>query len=376
MKSDIQPSEAAHASQKLQKLIDHFESPALPLSYLNGEQKKIISSLKEIIAETDEMDNDLAVKEREIEQLHLNMGPKTHFGFLYSKNKEMQKLFMMAEKYKDRTTPIILTGESGCGKEALARMIHMRSGYAGPFVIYQASQTMDSLLQEDHATLYFGDVSLTTPEKQKTILAALTQTSKINIRLIISCAQINELEPEVVSKLKGIQLHVVSLRERKEDILPLMDFFIREFSKNERNISHFSASALNKLIDYPWPGNISELKLELKQILMEHNGKKLFTLDVLSEKIVGATLKELFTIIKSHKSLPQALETLEKKMVLEALIKHNWNKSKVSRELGISRSGLIQKVQKYSIAPAVYFSKFSETKRRITSRNSGLISVN
>ena len=110
-------------------------------------------------------------------------------------------------------------------------------------------------------------------------------------------------------------------------------------------------------------------------MVIDHSDKKNFTIDVLPEKIIGSSLKELYLIIDAQKSLPGAMEILERKMVTEAMIKYKGNKSKVSRELGISRSGLIQKVQKYGLTRA-YLSKFSDTNRRITSRNSGLMSIN
>lgn len=359
-------------SEKIRKLVDKHSQ--FSFSSNDPKQKSIQEAFEEILRETSAMCEDLEVKQQKVEILRLNLHPKTHLGLLQSRNKKMQQIFLLAEKYKDSFQPILILGEKGNGKEALARTIHMRSRRQGPFLVYDFKPDLQEFLFHEDATLYFGEVSLTEPEKQNKILEALLLSSK-RTRIIISARRLGDLEPALSHRLKSTILTIPLLRERKEDILPMIDFFVREFSKNEKNIRHFSPSALIKLVEYDWPGNMGELKLEIKRILMDYPDKKYYSIEVLSDKIVGSSLKELFLIIQNHQSLPEAMEVLERKMVLESLIKHSWNKSKVSRELGISRSGLIQKVQKYNISSA-YFSKFSATKRRITSRNSGFISVN
>lgn len=364
-------------SQKIKRMIDALQQSSLysPNSRSSEEHQRILDSLHHIKDSVDALCDALETQQRKIETLHLNLHPKTHFGFLYSKNKEIQKLFLMAEKYKNNPAPLLILGEKGCGKESLARLIHVRSHREGPFMIYDASRALKPQLEVPNSTLYFSSVSLITMEKQKKILESLLSPSFINCRIIVSALALSHLEPELAQRLKPMALSILPLRHRKEDILPLADFFIREFSKNEKNISHFSTSTLNKLIDYPWPGNISEFKLELKRIFMDYPDKKFYTLEILPEKIVGSTLKELYSIIHQSENLTKAIETLERKMVLESLIKHNWNKSKVSRELGISRSGLIQKIRTYNVSSA-YLSKLSLTKRRMTSRKARLMSIN
>lgn len=343
---------------------------------------KILHSLEYLDGELSSLDDRLETKQNEMELLRLNLNSKEHFGFLSSKNKTIQTTFTTAEKYKNSQIPILILGERGTGKEALARVIHIRSEKKGAFIVYDRSMEKNGEKMGDqqkewpeNSTLYLPEVSLTTPYLQKKILEWIDQTNPTPPRLMISAKQTNDLEPKVIKKTRLIPLQMIPLRERKEDLLPMIDFFVREFSKNEKNVLDFSPSTLNKLLEYHWPGNMSELKLEIKRILLDYGDKKNFTIDVLPEKIIGSSLKELYSIMDAQASLPMAIETLEKKMVIEALIKYKGNKSKVSRELGISRSGLIQKVQKYGLT-RTYLSKFSDTNRRITSRNSGLMSIN
>lgn len=334
----------------------------------------IISLLDECRRTKHELQESLELKDKQFDALKQSLSPKTHFGFLFSKNHEMQKTFLLAEKYKDFSFPIVILGEKGCGKEAMARAVHLKSNRRGSFIVYSPSLALEDILTQSDATLYFQDISLITPDKQNALLTCLDNPES-RARLMISTSQLTELEPVVQQKLKPLVLNIVPLRDRKEDILHLISTFVQEFSQNSKNINHFSSTALGKLLEYEWPGNVSELKLEIKRILMDYPTHSFYTLSHLSEKIIGTSLKELCMIIQQKEKLPKAIEILERKLVLESLMKHSWNKSKVSRELGISRSGLIQKVEKYHL-DRIYFPTFSTTKRRMSSRNSSFISMN
>ena len=312
-------------------------------------KRDISIGLETIAANISEMSAQLNLKNRELEMLQSNLNPKTHFGFLFSRNIHMQKMFLTAELYKDGSQPIIILAEKGCGKESLARMIHMRSARTGHFIVGDVSLSLDNLLKQNESTLYIGDISLITPVKQKTILEYLSHPLSSNAQLIISAEKWVDIEPDIIVQLKGLILEILPLRKRREDIPPFIDLFIREFTKNEKNLSHLSTFALKKLLDYPWPGNMSELKMVLKKIFLDHPDQKTYGIESLPEKIVDHSLKETYAFIKTHTNLFEALELLEKKMVLEALTRYQGNKSKVCRELGISRSGLIHKVEEYKI---------------------------
>ena len=332
---------------------------------MNGSvrNQKIKTSLLELVKEGQKLEDELMLRERYLEVLKQDLHVKQQFGFIFSKNETMQRMFQLAEKYKESDHPLLILGEKGSGKEAFARAIHLKSTKRGPFIVFEPGMKGTDLEDNLEASLYFQDVTLTQPQIQTALLEALRCPSKA-YRVIVSTTRFSNLEPEVHAKLKSMVLEVLPLRSRKEDILHLVDVFVREFSKNEKNIQNVSPSALNKLLEYSWPKNTSELKLEIKRMVMDFPQIKMYSLQHLSEKIVGSSIKELSHIIETCDTLTDATQSLERKMVFEALIKHNWNKSKVSRELGISRSGLIQKVNKYKIQPSYPFT-FSETNRRI-----------
>jgi len=333
----------AHNHYKLESLMERLS--------IDAAGSKLLQLCANLQNSLSSMEHTLEDKEQAIEIMLSNLHPRTHFGYLQSKNDLMQHLFSIAQKYALTNWPLLILGERGTGKEAFARIIHMKSAQEGPFVLYEEIRKEQCECPAE-ATLFFAELSLVGPDLQKMAFRYIKNNMRPDVRIILSAEKEADVEPRLISLLKADPIEIIPLRARKEDILSMIDVFIREFTRNEKNISHFSPSALIKLLEYPWPGNVSELKLEIKRILIDYRDRKYYTIDALPEKIIGESMKELFSIIRKEQSLPRAMETLERKMVLEALIKNEWNKSRVSRELGISRSGLIQKVQKYHIAPA------------------------
>ncbi|MBI4040807.1 MAG: sigma-54-dependent Fis family transcriptional regulator [Deltaproteobacteria bacterium] len=305
--------------------------------------------LKEFMMDCQKLKEYADTCNQQIDLLRHNIQQKQQFGFLFSKNEHMLKTFGLAEKYKDLDSPILITGEKGCAKEALARLIHLNSFRKGPFVMTDEHFSMASFFEQKEATLYFPHVSLLSPASQKLLESCLHHAWQHHNRLIVSVLHPGHLEPSLHHKMNPLVLSVLPLRERKEDILHLMDIFIRELSQNKKTLDHFSTAALKKILEYPWPGNIGELKSVVKQILRLNPNEKSYSLSHLPENIVGSSLKNFASIIESSQTLPQAEAILEEALVRESLVKHNWNKTQVSKDLGISRSGLLQKVQKYHI---------------------------
>ncbi|MEO0232139.1 MAG: helix-turn-helix domain-containing protein, partial [candidate division WOR-3 bacterium] len=140
-------------------------------------------------------------------------------------------------------------------------------------------------------------------------------------------------------RINGIRIHLPPLRERKEDIPLLCEYFIKSFCEsNNIMVKKLTRKAMEILISYEWPGNVRELKsvLEKAVILSE------------SEEIEEENLKNIIKT-QEKKTLRKAREEFERMYILETLIKNGWKIEKTAKELGISRSQLFRKIRKLKI---------------------------
>ncbi len=281
-----------------------------------------------------------------------------HFGSLFSKNEQVQNIFRAARNYSDSLIPILIEGDIGTGKQSLAFEMHCHVHPRNTFHVFKVvCDSFDTFREVKEMTVFIEELEELDSSLQGELISYLKwqKESMKGARIIAAtCVPINKLvdiKADLFFQLGRIRFFIPPLRERKEDILPLINCFTIELTKNGKNISHFSYQLLNKMIDYHWPLNMSELKNEIRFLATNMPHVEKWTEDMTSQKIVGATAKHMNFILKHNEKLSEALENLEKVMILESLRRTNWNKSKTSRELGISRSGLIQKVEKYGLMP-------------------------
>jgi transcriptional regulator with PAS, ATPase and Fis domain len=151
-------------------------------------------------------------------------------------------------------------------------------------------------------------------------------------------------------RLNVIHIQVPSLRDRKEDIPLLIDYFLENAAKaSGTQKKSISKKALEKMYDYSWPGNIRELQNEIERLVVLANDDLKIAPEVLSARILEEGSKSKVQGARVHGKLKDALEELEREMISEGLRRTGWNKSKLAKELGISRAGLIMKVDKYNL---------------------------
>ena len=152
-------------------------------------------------------------------------------------------------------------------------------------------------------------------------------------------------------RLNVINLRVPPLRERKEDIPYLVEFFLDKMhSLSPSSVKKvLTKRALEKLYDYAWPGNVRELQNEIERMVVLSADEPKLMAEILSPKVLEAGDKAKIQGTRLHGKLKDALEDLEREMIREGLRRTGWNKSKLAKELGISRAGLIMKVEKYGL---------------------------
>ena len=152
-------------------------------------------------------------------------------------------------------------------------------------------------------------------------------------------------------RLNVINIRVPPMRERKEDIPYLVDAFLLKTHEQNPTIAKkvLTKRALEKLYDYPWPGNVRELQNEIERLVVLSTDDSKLMAENLSPKILEAGEKSKVQGSRLQGKLKDALEELEREMIREGLRRTGWNKSKLAKELGISRAGLIMKVEKYGL---------------------------
>jgi transcriptional regulator with PAS, ATPase and Fis domain len=289
----------------------------------------------------------------------------------------------MIDKIAHTDANILITGESGTGKEVIAREIHKRSNRKDDlFVTVDLGSIHENLFESElfgHSkgaftdavsnkagrielasggTLFLDEISNLSMTLQMKLLTVIQNKSVVRLgennprtvdfRLISATNKsldkmISEklFREDLLYRLKTVELKLPPLRKRIEDIPTLSRFYLEKYStKYEKNVVKLSEPALNRFLQYHWPGNIRELQhvIEKAVILSEGNQLKL------SDFTLTPSVK-----IKSEKSKTFNLEENEKEVIENALKTFNWNMSKTAKELGINRSTLYEKLKKYEL---------------------------
>jgi len=316
---------------------------------------------------------------------------------LIGKSKAFIELLKAIEAAIHCDVRILLEGQSGTGKELIARAIHQfgsRSGYkyipidcgAIPSNLIEselfghvkgaftgAATERKGLLQEaNHGTLFIDEISSLPLDLQARFLRVLQEgelrpvggnkTIKIDVR-IISASSIplhtmvekQQFREDLFYRLLVYPIHVPSLSERKDDIPLLANSFLKIFAKQQKKQAElFHEEVLEWLKGRSWPGNIRELEnfVERMVTLVSNHAKKIVSgmLPTEFRKEFKKTLKRTESDIASEpKSLEQSLSEYEGKLIQDALIRNNWNQSKTARALNVSEQTVRYKMKKYGI---------------------------
>ncbi|MCS7160084.1 MAG: sigma 54-interacting transcriptional regulator [Gemmatales bacterium] len=284
---------------------------------------------------------------------------------------------------------VLIRGETGVGKELVARAIHLCSSRAGkPFVCLNCAALAESLLESElfghekgaftgaterkigkfesahQGTIFLDEIGEMTPSAQAKLLRILeghpfervggSQPIRVNVRVVAAtnrsleeAIQAGRFRLDLYYRLQVIEIMVPPLRERREDIPLLADFFLRQFAQQMgRRLRGFTPAALKKLQEHNWPGNVRELRnvIERAVVLSHHH-----TLD--ADDIWLAPVRPEAVPAESPQPVyePITLEELEKRHILATLEHTRWNKSQAARILGIERSTLDRKIHAYGL---------------------------
>lgn len=356
--------------------------------------------LKELIGlvagEVSTVYEEVSKREERIADLNAEVGNKYRYHNIIGKSKPMQQVYHLLSKVSHSEATILIQGQNGTGKEMVAKAIHYNSQRKDAvFMAVNCSAFNDNLLDSElfghvkgaftgavkdkkgvlevanGGTLFLdeiGDMSLSMQVKLLRVLqentflpVGATSPRKVNVRVVAATNRPlkemiakGEFREDLYYRINVINVALPSLKERPEDIPVLMDHFLeKKCAELGHTLKHWSKKTLEKFLDYKWPGNVRELQNEVERLVVLAGDDKNITPDLISERIKdavdGPAPAGNLRGINTNGSLKKALEELESYMIKEGLKRCNFNKSKLAKELGISRAGLIMKVDKYGL---------------------------
>jgi transcriptional regulator with PAS, ATPase and Fis domain len=350
----------------------------------------------------DEIQNyhaELKRRERELSSLTQEYGERYRFENIVGNSRAMQGVFRLLEKIIESESTVLIQGESGTGKELIARAIH----YNGPrakkaFVVQNCSAFNDNLLESalfghtkgsftgaikdkkglfeiaDGGTFFLDEVGDMSPALQVKLLRVLqegtftpvggTDTREVDVRVIAAThkdlqkmVERGEFREDLYYRINVIKIQIPPLRERIDDLPILCEHFLRKHFRvrpgaGRMRPPRLSTDALAAMQRYPWPGNIRELENEIERCMVLGGDLDELPEELLSQRVrdaAGAPLSRTAMRYEPEGSLKDAVERLERDLIHQGLIRTHWNKSQLAKELGISRSNLITKVERYGL---------------------------
>jgi two-component system response regulator AtoC len=314
-----------------------------------------------------------------------------NFGNLVAKSEAMQSMFRLAAKAAQYKTTVLILGDSGTGKELIARAIHFEGdrsqmplvpvncggipetlmeselfGYKkGAFT--GADRNKKGLFQEaEGGTIFLDEIGELPLALQVKLLRVLqeneirmvgdSKSMKIDVRVIAATAK--DLEEEVRKgtfredlfyRLNVLSITIPPLRHRSEDIPLLCEHFIKRFnSRLGKNINGIAPAALSRLLKYKWPGNVRELENAIERAVVLAEDALLLPDHFPPELEQQFGVDQLDELFDGH-SLKAAQKLMEKKLITKALKKTDGNRTQASRLLEISHPSLLSKIKSYGI---------------------------
>jgi transcriptional regulator with GAF, ATPase, and Fis domain len=336
---------------------------------------------------------EISQKKLKDENIRLQGELKTTYGFenIIGKSAEMRKVLGLISRFCENDSPVLITGETGTGKELVARAIHYNSSRKDrPFVIKNCGVKTEQLLESelfghtrgsftgavkdkiglfkeaDLGTIFLdeiGDASLST---QAAILRVIehgeirpigsSKTEIVNVR-VLSATNKNlgkeieqgDFREDLFYRLSTFLIELPPLRERPDDIPLLTNHFIRKQRIQTGNEKlAISKEAVDALLSYSWPGNIRQLENELERAAAICSPGDTIDVSHLSSEIVSS-VSDGGQTFKFKGRLRDNIEKVEKDIISSSLLENDWNILQTSQQLGLTRKGLKDKMARYGI---------------------------
>jgi transcriptional regulator with PAS, ATPase and Fis domain len=307
----------------------------------------------------------------------------------------MKKIFELMTRIVKTESTVLITGESGTGKELVAKALHYNgSRKAKPFIAVNCGAIPETLLESElfghvkgaftgasrdkagkfeaagHGTIFLDEIGTMPQHLQTKLLRVLQEQEverlgsnksvKLDVRVIsatnqdlIQQVRQGNFREDLYYRLNVIPLHLPPLRERKEDILALLDVFIEKFSRlMGRRLMTISARALQALERYAWPGNVRELE-NLVERMVALTATDVIHLEDLPNDITGITGSHgdsRLELTESGLDMVATISEIERSLISQALVMTDGVKARAASLLGINRTTLVEKMRRMGMA--------------------------
>jgi DNA-binding NtrC family response regulator len=326
----------------------------------------------------------LARSAREVKQLkEIKRELASEQPMFWGESPAMARIREIVEKVAATDANILITGENGTGKEMLAREIHNRSARSGELMVSVDMGAVPETLFEselfghvkgaftdaradragkfevaDHGTLFLDEIGNLPPHLQSKLLTAIqggrifrvgsNTPVAVDIRLICATnrdlfgmvARGGEFREDLLYRINTIHIDLPPLRQRREDILPLAEMFLKRYAtKYNKPIEGFDQAAVREMDEYPWAGNIRELQHTVEKAVIMSDGRRITPATLLLRPAPAAVQALAFS----------TLEEMERGMIGQAMARYAGNLTEVARQLGITRQTLYNKIKRYGL---------------------------
>ncbi len=390
----------------LERVMEEYPSTPVIVITAHGTIAKAVDALKKGAFDyitkpfdQDELKNVIlkAIKTRRLneEELFLSHDEIDRQGIVGG-SEPMLKIYDNIKKVAPSSTTVLITGETGTGKDLVAYAIHKNSPRKNnPLVKINCAAIAENLIESelfghekgsftgavstkpgrfelaDKGTLFLDEIGEIPRDMQAKLLRVIQdhefervgglRTIKVDVRLIAATnrnlfqdVKEGKFREDLYYRLNVFPTHLPTLRERREDILPLVEYFIEKFNKKlERAVKHVDSKVKELLVNYDWPGNIRELENFIERLVLMAGGDTITfeevpqewksAAEVLTASQLAGQKKPFKDFVKGH------MEEVEKQSIIQCLEECGGNVTKAAQRLGLSRKGLQLKMIKYNL---------------------------